>query len=74
MVNHVFEPPIILSKVLSEDNQREIVEFCKNEGLVLLADEVTNYLTIYVDFKFIIMWLHKYSKFQFIRKSKLIMP
>lgn len=32
---------IVLSlQVLGEDNQREIVEFCKNEGLVLLADEV----------------------------------
>ena len=27
-------------QVLSEDNQRDIVEFCKKEGLVLLADEV----------------------------------
>lgn len=27
-------------QVLAEDNQREIVEFCKQEGLVLLADEV----------------------------------
>lgn len=27
-------------QVLAEDNQKEIVEFCKNEGLVLLADEV----------------------------------
>lgn len=27
-------------KVLAEDNQKEIVEFCKKEGLVLLADEV----------------------------------
>ncbi|KAL1823799.1 hypothetical protein ACET3Z_010577 [Daucus carota] len=26
--------------VLSEENQRDIVKFCKNEGLVLLADEV----------------------------------
>ncbi|WOG92532.1 hypothetical protein DCAR_0311802 [Daucus carota subsp. sativus] len=25
--------------VLSEENQRDIVKFCKNEGLVLLADE-----------------------------------
>jgi hypothetical protein len=23
-----------------EDNQREIIEFCRKEGLVLLADEV----------------------------------
>ena len=27
-------------KVLAEENQREIVDFCKKEGLVLLADEV----------------------------------
>jgi aspartate/methionine/tyrosine aminotransferase len=27
-------------QVLSEENQREIVQFCKKEGLVLLADEV----------------------------------
>nr|XP_009786857.1 PREDICTED: alanine aminotransferase 2, mitochondrial-like isoform X2 [Nicotiana sylvestris]XP_016500729.1 PREDICTED: alanine aminotransferase 2, mitochondrial-like [Nicotiana tabacum] len=28
------------SQVLAETNQRAIVEFCKKEGLVLLADEV----------------------------------
>lgn len=28
-------------KVLAEENQKKIVEFCKNEGLVLLADEVS---------------------------------
>lgn len=27
-------------QVLGEENQRDIVEFCKQEGLVLLADEV----------------------------------
>ncbi|PUZ72922.1 hypothetical protein GQ55_2G434400 [Panicum hallii var. hallii] len=27
-------------QVLAEENQKKIVEFCKNEGLVLLADEV----------------------------------
>lgn len=27
-------------QVLSEENQKEIVEFCRKEGLVLLADEV----------------------------------
>ncbi|XP_024971188.1 alanine aminotransferase 2-like [Cynara cardunculus var. scolymus] len=27
-------------QVLAEDNQRQIVDFCKKEGLVLLADEV----------------------------------
>lgn len=29
-----------LIKVLGEENQRDIVNFCKQEGLVLLADEV----------------------------------
>ncbi|KAK4413718.1 Alanine aminotransferase 1, mitochondrial [Sesamum alatum] len=28
------------SKVLAENNQKQIVDFCKDEGLVLLADEV----------------------------------
>jgi alanine transaminase len=27
-------------QVLAENNQKEIVDFCKKEGLVLLADEV----------------------------------
>lgn len=27
-------------QVLSEENQRDVVKFCKDEGLVLLADEV----------------------------------
>ncbi|KAI9088278.1 hypothetical protein K1719_029999 [Acacia pycnantha] len=31
-------------QVLSEENQRDIVKFCKEEGLVLLADEVTGFL------------------------------
>jgi Na+-transporting NADH:ubiquinone oxidoreductase subunit NqrD len=31
---------VSLLQVLAEENQREIVEFCKQEGLVLLADEV----------------------------------
>jgi len=29
-----------MPQVLAEDNQQGIVEFCKQEGLVLLADEV----------------------------------
>lgn len=29
-------------QVLAEENQHEIVEFCKKEGLVLLADEVSH--------------------------------
>ncbi|GMH14184.1 hypothetical protein Nepgr_016025 [Nepenthes gracilis] len=36
----VINPGNPTGQVLSEDNQREIVEFCKTEGLVLLADEV----------------------------------
>ncbi|KAL8537858.1 hypothetical protein ACS0TY_012839 [Phlomoides rotata] len=36
----VINPGNPTGQVLSEDNQRQIVEFCKNEGLVLLADEV----------------------------------
>lgn len=28
-------------KVLAESNQQQIVDFCKEEGIVLLADEVT---------------------------------
>lgn len=29
-----------VGQVLSEENQQGIVQFCKEEGLVLLADEV----------------------------------
>lgn len=36
----VINPGNPTGQVLSEQNQRDIVEFCKNEGLVLLADEV----------------------------------
>ncbi|KAJ3673677.1 hypothetical protein LUZ60_005669 [Juncus effusus] len=36
----VINPGNPTGQVLAEENQREIVEFCKNEGLVLLADEV----------------------------------
>lgn len=36
----VINPGNPTGQVLAEDNQREIVEFCKNENLVLLADEV----------------------------------
>lgn len=36
--NHV----LIHLQVLAEENQRDIVKFCKNEGLVLLADEVSD--------------------------------
>lgn len=28
--------------MLSEENQRDVVQFCKEEGLVLLADEVSH--------------------------------
>ncbi|KAJ6941821.1 hypothetical protein NC652_007779 [Populus alba x Populus x berolinensis] len=36
----VINPGNPTGQVLAEDNQRGIVEFCKQEGLVLLADEV----------------------------------
>ncbi|XP_060206032.1 alanine aminotransferase 2-like [Lycium barbarum] len=36
----VINPGNPTGQVLAEANQREIVEFCKKEGLVLLADEV----------------------------------
>ncbi|KAK2969999.1 hypothetical protein RJ640_008339 [Escallonia rubra] len=36
----VINPGNPTGQVLSEDNQRDIVEFCKKESLVLLADEV----------------------------------
>ncbi|KAM0925050.1 hypothetical protein ACQ4PT_004447 [Festuca glaucescens] len=36
----VINPGNPTGQVLSEENQKKIVEFCKNEGLVLLADEV----------------------------------
>ncbi|XP_057454991.1 alanine aminotransferase 2-like [Lotus japonicus] len=36
----VINPGNPTGQVLSEENQRAIVEFCKKEGLVLLADEV----------------------------------
>lgn len=31
-------------QVLAEENQRAIVDFCKKEGLVLLADEVGEFV------------------------------
>lgn len=36
----VINPGNPTGQVLAEENQKKIVEFCKNEGLVLLADEV----------------------------------
>ncbi|XP_010537653.1 PREDICTED: alanine aminotransferase 2, mitochondrial [Tarenaya hassleriana] len=36
----VINPGNPTGQVLAEDNQRDIVNFCKQEGLVLLADEV----------------------------------
>ncbi|XP_052176540.1 alanine aminotransferase 2-like [Diospyros lotus] len=36
----VINPGNPTGQVLAEDNQRALVEFCKKEGLVLLADEV----------------------------------
>lgn len=48
----VINPGNPSGQVLSEDNQREIVEFCKKEGLVLLADEVYQDNIIAEDKKF----------------------
>ncbi|KAK4789836.1 hypothetical protein SAY86_017140 [Trapa natans] len=52
----VINPGNPTGQVLSEENQRQIVEFCKKEGLVLLADEVRSYLWTlhvnYMDLKF----------------------
>lgn len=36
----VINPGNPTGQVLSEENQRDIVKFCKDEGLILLADEV----------------------------------
>ncbi|KAB2009052.1 hypothetical protein ES319_D10G141700v1 [Gossypium barbadense] len=36
----VINPGNLTGQVLAEENQKAIVEFCKEEGLVLLADEV----------------------------------
>ncbi|KAJ0007247.1 hypothetical protein Pint_29451 [Pistacia integerrima] len=38
----VINPGNPTGQVLAEENQRDIVNFCKQEGLVLLADEVAN--------------------------------
>ncbi|KAJ4814609.1 Alanine aminotransferase 2 [Rhynchospora pubera] len=46
----VINPGNPTGQVLAEENQRQIVEFCKKEGLVLLADEVYQE-NIYVDDK-----------------------
>ncbi|KAG9459766.1 hypothetical protein H6P81_004274 [Aristolochia fimbriata] len=57
----VINPGNPTGQVLAEGNQREIVEFCKNEGLVLLADEVYQE-NIYVDDK-------KFNSFKKISRS-----
>eukprot|EP00262_Sarcandra_glabra_P009989 TRINITY_DN24838_c0_g1_i1.p1 TRINITY_DN24838_c0_g1~~TRINITY_DN24838_c0_g1_i1.p1 ORF type:complete len:517 (+),score=91.14 TRINITY_DN24838_c0_g1_i1:133-1683(+) len=57
----VINPGNPTGQVLAEDNQREIVEFCKKEGLVLLADEVYQE-NIYVDDK-------KFNSFKKIARS-----
>ncbi|XP_077240884.1 alanine aminotransferase 2-like [Tasmannia lanceolata] len=57
----VINPGNPTGQVLAEDNQREIVEFCKKEGLVLLADEVYQE-NIYVDNK-------KFNSFKKISRS-----
>ncbi|KAM0857841.1 hypothetical protein ACQ4PT_048207 [Festuca glaucescens] len=46
----VINPGNPTGQVLAEENQYDIVKFCKNEGLVLLADEVYQE-NIYVDNK-----------------------
>lgn len=46
----VINPGNPTGQVLAEENQKEIVQFCKDEGLVLLADEVYQE-NIYVDDK-----------------------
>ncbi|WOL03897.1 hypothetical protein Cni_G12617 [Canna indica] len=46
----VINPGNPTGQVLAEENQKEIVEFCKKEGLVLLADEVYQE-NVYVDDK-----------------------
>ncbi|XP_072991936.1 alanine aminotransferase 2-like [Typha latifolia] len=57
----VINPGNPTGQVLAEENQREVVEFCKKEGLVLLADEVYQE-NIYVDNK-------KFSSFKKIARS-----
>ncbi|PPD68080.1 hypothetical protein GOBAR_DD35043 [Gossypium barbadense] len=42
----VINPGNPTGQVLAEENQKAIVEFCKEEGLVLLADEVQSTLVI----------------------------
>ncbi|KAF5957830.1 hypothetical protein HYC85_005055 [Camellia sinensis] len=39
----VINPGNPIGQVLAEDNQRDIAKFCKEEGLVLLADELSGY-------------------------------
>nr|DAD44159.1 TPA_asm: hypothetical protein HUJ06_002389 [Nelumbo nucifera] len=48
----VINPGNPTGQVLAEGNQREIVEFCKKEGLVLLADEVYQENVYVADKKF----------------------
>ncbi|XXG47064.1 hypothetical protein AAC387_Pa02g1768 [Persea americana] len=57
----VINPGNPTGQVLAEGNQREIVEFCKEEGLVLLADEVYQE-NVYVDDK-------KFNSFKKIARS-----
>jgi alanine transaminase len=57
----VINPGNPTGQVLAEGNQQQIVEFCKNEGLVLLADEVYQE-NIYVDNK-------KFNSFKKVARS-----
>ncbi|XP_074558594.1 alanine aminotransferase 2-like isoform X4 [Curcuma longa] len=57
----VINPGNPTGQVLAKENQKQIVEFCKNEGLVLLADEVYQD-NVYVDDK-------KFNSFKKIARS-----
>ncbi|KAG6527987.1 alanine aminotransferase 2-like [Zingiber officinale] len=57
----VINPGNPTGQVLAEENQKDIVDFCKNEGLVLLADEVYQE-NIYVEDK-------KFNSFKKIARS-----
>lgn len=68
-------------QVLSEENQREIVEFCKQEGLVLLADEVgeteklfTFYIFMLLTFNNVRWILYRYTKKMFMYQRRSSIP
>ncbi|GMQ01717.1 hypothetical protein CsSME_00048261 [Camellia sinensis var. sinensis] len=43
----VINPSNPIGQVLAEDNQCDIAKFCKEEGLVLLADEVSRFFSVW---------------------------